>query len=106
VRFESLYSLKYGTVPVVRATGGLADTITNTSSATLADSTANGFSFSEYSPLALSDTLAEACKAFQDKSLWRKLQETGMRQDWSWAHSAREYVRLYERMTVNCQAGV
>lgn len=103
---NQLYSLKYGTVPVVRATGGLADTITNTSSATLADSTANGFSFSEYSPLALSDTLAEACKAFQDKSLWRKLQETGMRQDWSWAHSAREYVRLYERMTVNCQAGV
>ena len=64
-RFEpcglnQLYSLKYGTVPVVRATGGLADTITDATPETLAAGTANGFSFREYSALALAETLRRA----------------------------------------------
>jgi len=83
---NQLYSLKYGTVPVVRSTGGLADTIDET----------NGFSFHEYSPLALGDALSRACKAYRDKSVWNGLIETGMQQDWSWAHSAKEYVELYQ----------
>ncbi len=101
-RFEpcglnQLYSLKYGTVPVVRATGGLADTITDTTDETLAAGTATGFSFREYSGLALSETLQRACNLFRQKPVWNRLIENGMRQDWSWAQSARQYVQLYEQ---------
>ena len=100
-RFEpcglnQLYSLKYGTLPVVRATGGLADTITDANEATLAAGTANGFSFQEYSPLALGETLRRACDTFGRKEIWNRLIATGMRQDWSWARSARQYTKLYE----------
>lgn len=94
---NQLYSLKYGTVPVVRATGGLADTVTDTSEETLAAGTATGFSFREYSGLALSETLDRACKAFTNQTAWNQLQAAGMRQDWSWASSARKYVALYEQ---------
>ena len=90
-RFEpcglnQLYSLKYGTVPVVRSTGGLADTIDQ----------ANGFSFQECSPLALEKTLREACDAYRQPEVWSRLMATGMSQDWSWARSARQYAELYE----------
>jgi len=94
---NQLYSLKYGTVPVVRATGGLADTIVHTTDETLADGTANGFSFRDYSVLALSEVLRQACDRFADRDAWRQLVETGMRQDWSWSRSAREYVALYSK---------
>lgn len=102
-RFEpcglnQLFSLKYGTVPVVRATGGLADTIVHSTPQSMAAGTANGFSFREYSALALSETLRQACGLYRtDAEAWRYLVETGMRQDWSWTRSAKEYVRLYER---------
>jgi starch synthase len=82
-------------VPVVRATGGLADTIVNASDETLAARTATGFSFREYSTLALSETLWRACDSYANPSLWRQLMETGMRQDWSWAQSAKKYISLY-----------
>jgi starch synthase len=95
---SQLYSLKYGTVPVVRATGGLADTVTDTTDETLAAGTANGFSFREYSGLALSETLDRACKAFGNPAVWNRLIATGMGQDWSWASSARKYVALYEQL--------
>jgi len=103
-RFEpcglsQLYSLKYGTVPVVRATGGLADTITNASGENIASGLATGFSFGEYSALALAEALRRACEIYQHQpEIWDRLITTGMRQDWSWARSAREYVALYERM--------
>jgi starch synthase len=93
---NQLYSLKYGTVPVVHATGGLADTITNCNDATLEDGTATGFSFDQYTTIALADALERACKAYQDKPVWEQLIETGMWQDWSWTHSAREYDRIYQ----------
>jgi starch synthase len=93
---NQMYSLTYGTVPVVRATGGLADTITDTNDATLAAGTANGFRFEEYSPLALGETLRRACETYRRKDVWHKVVTAGMRQDWSWARSAREYVKLYE----------
>jgi starch synthase len=100
-RFEpcglnQFYSLRYGTVPVVRATGGLADSITDASDAALAAGTANGFSFEEYSSLALGETLRRAYDAYHRPDVWKKLIETGMRQDWSWARSAGQYVKLYE----------
>jgi starch synthase len=93
---NQLYSLKYGTVPVVHATGGLADTITNLSDATLAAGTANGFSFHEYTTAALADALERACQTFGNKPIWDRLIRNGMQQDWSWHHSAEEYSRIYE----------
>jgi starch synthase len=91
-RFEpcglnQMYSLRYGTVPVVRAVGGLADTVID---GTL------GFAFTEYSPAALLETLQKALTAFGNKRKWRALQAAGMKQDHSWDRSAREYVKIYE----------
>jgi starch synthase len=102
-RFEpcglnQMYSLKYGAVPVVRATGGLSDTITNLTDETLASGTANGFSFREYSPLALSETLSRACNTYARSEFWRKIIAAGMEQDWSWRRSAQEYSTLYRRI--------
>jgi starch synthase len=94
---NQLYSLKYGTVPVVHATGGLADTIVNVSDVTLAAGSANGFSFDTYSVPALGETLERACQAFHNRPLWEQLIRTGMQQDWSWTHSARDYGDLYEK---------
>ena len=64
---NQLYSLKYGTVPVVHATGGLADTITNLTDETLAAGTANGFSFDNYTPAALAQTLERACQTYSNR---------------------------------------
>lgn len=102
-RFEpcglnQLYSLKYGTVPIVRATGGLADTVTDATRETLAAGTATGFSFREYSPLALAETLSRACEAYAQPAVWAQLVDNGMKQDWSWDRSAREYVKLYRSL--------
>lgn len=97
---NQLYSLKYGTVPVVHATGGLADSITNLTSDTLASGTANGFSFDQYNAAALSDALDRACRAYGNREVWERLIRTGMNQDWSWSRSAREYIDLYERTLI------
>jgi starch synthase len=94
---NQLYSLKYGTVPVVHATGGLADSITNTTDETLASGRANGFSFDNYTPVALAQTLERACQTYFNRPVWEQLVRTGMTQDWSWHHSAQEYGRLYEQ---------
>ncbi|HEX5471669.1 MAG TPA: glycogen synthase GlgA [Lacipirellulaceae bacterium] len=93
---NQLYSLKYGTVPVVHATGGLADSITNANDATLENGTANGFSFATYTTAALAASLEQACECFKNRPIWERLVRTGMSQDWSWNHSAREYDRLYK----------
>jgi len=100
-RFEpcglsQLYSLKYGTIPVVRATGGLADTITNLNNETLANRTANGFSFGEYSAMAFREALERALTAYAQPDLWAQLIANGMKQDWSWSRSAHDYIDLYE----------
>jgi starch synthase len=95
---SQMYSLKYGTVPVVRATGGLSDTITDTTDETLATGAANGFSFREYSPLALNETLARACDTYAKPEVWKRIVANGMAQDWSWRRSAQDYAALYERM--------
>lgn len=95
---EQLYSLKYGAVPVVRATGGLADTIADTNDDTLADGTATGFSFADYTGPAFSQTLRRALATFRERpDDWRRIVANGMRQDWSWSRSARQYVDLYRQ---------
>jgi starch synthase len=93
---NQLISLKYGTVPVVRATGGLVDTITDCTPETLNAGTATGFSFEPYTPQALLDCLRRALDVWHQRDSWRRLVSNGMRQDWSWTRSAAEYVRLYE----------
>ncbi len=103
---NQLYSLKYGTVPVVRATGGLADTVVDTNPDTLGNGTATGFSFNEYTALALGDALQRACGTYADPSTWQKLIATGMRQDWSWYSSARKYSELYEKTLSKARQGV
>jgi starch synthase len=99
-RFEpcglnQMYSLRYGTVPVVRATGGLADTVRNFDPAT---GTGTGFTFGEYSPQTLVHTLRLALGVYEDRSTWRRIQVAGMQQDLSWDASARQYVKVYERV--------
>jgi starch synthase len=91
---NQIYSLKYGTVPVVRATGGLDDTIEPWDPRT---GRGTGFKFSEYKGEALLLTLKEAMQAFRDQSSWPTLMRNGMSKDFSWNVSAKEYVRTYER---------
>ncbi|PQO45600.1 glycogen synthase GlgA [Blastopirellula marina] len=95
---NQLYSLKYGTIPVVRETGGLADTITNVSPDSLEVGTANGFSFREYTAEALQETLDQALGTYRENhETWKQIVETGMSQDWSWDRSAKQYVELYQK---------
>src|SRR5581483_3404082 len=91
---NQIYSLKYGTVPIVRATGGLDDTIEPWNPRT---GRGTGFKFSEYSGEALLLTIKEALKAFRDQNAWQTLMRNGMGKDFSWNASAREYVRVYEK---------
>lgn len=97
---NQLYSLRYGTLPVVRATGGLVDTVVDATPQNLANGTATGFRFVTYSPRALGEAI-ERCLALyrSEPQAWRQLQQTGMHQDWSWRHSAAEYERLYHEVT-------
>jgi starch synthase len=91
-----MYSLRYGTVPVVRATGGLDDTIQEYDSAR---GTGNGFKFQEYSSAALLSSLQKAMTVHQQKERWRELVQKAMACDFSWEMSAREYLRLYQRLS-------
>jgi starch synthase len=97
---NQLYSMKYGTPPVVRATGGLADTVIDATPESLAAGTATGFCFAAYSPDALRDTARRAIALYRGQpDAWRRLMLNGMRQDWSWDRSAAEYEKLYQRVT-------
>ena len=98
-RFEpcglnQMYSLRYGTPPVVRATGGLYDTVKNFDEGT---GSGTGFTFKEYSSQALLSTLRWALQTYANRAAWRRIQTAGMQQDFSWDASAREYAKVYER---------
>jgi starch synthase len=90
---NQMYSMRYGTVPVVRATGGLDDTVTDYNDAA---ESGTGFKFRPYTAAALLDAMTRAKTVFGNPSTWKRLQVAGMRQDFSWDRSAREYVKLYE----------
>jgi starch synthase len=90
---SQIYSLRYGTVPLVRATGGLDDTVQNFD-ATKQQGT--GFKFDAYDGNALLDCLRAALKVYRNPSAWRVLQKNGMAKDFSWKTSAAAYVTLYE----------
>ncbi len=85
---NQIYSLRYGTVPVVRATGGLDDTIDEET----------GFKFREYSGNALLEAIRAALAAYQNRDVWVAMMRKGMRRDFSWDASAAEYAALYRRL--------
>ena len=91
---NQLYSLKYGTVPIVRATGGLDDTIEPWDART---GKGTGFKFYEYNGESLLLTVKAALQAFRDTGSWQVLVRNGMSRDFSWGASAKEYVKVYER---------
>src|SRR5262249_6715564 len=86
---NQMYSLKFGTLPIVRATGGLDDTIDSET----------GFKFWQYSGSALVGALRAAREAFADPERWRAMMRAGMAKDFSWKVSAAQYGRLYQRLT-------
>ena len=92
---NQIYSLKYGTVPVVRSTGGLDDTIDPWDARS---GKGTGFKFSDYIGEALLLTIKHALQAFRDPASWQVLMRNGMNKDFSWIASAKEYVRVYERV--------
>jgi starch synthase len=92
---NQIYSLKYGTVPVVRATGGLDDTIEHWDPRT---GKGTGFKFTDYNGEALLLTIKQALRAYRDSTSWQQLMRNGMGKDFSWSASAKEYLRVYERM--------
>jgi starch synthase len=91
---NQLYSLKYGTVPIVRATGGLADTIDDVDSAA---GTGTGFVFEEYNPEAMLEAVRRAIALYGRKRIWHGIMKRAMSQDFSWNRSAEKYVGLYRR---------
>ena len=90
-----LYGLRYGSVPVVRRTGGLADTVTDCTPDALAAGVATGFVFPDATTESLAHALDRACTLYAKHDSWRRLVRAGMEQDWSWDASARRYLDLY-----------
>lgn len=102
-RFEpcglnQMYSMLYGTPPVVRRTGGLADSVIDATPRTLADGTATGFVFTGDNEAELLACVLRALILFQQKTAWRKLQISGMKQDFRWHRSAQQYLALYRSL--------
>jgi len=95
---NQIYSMKYGTVPIVRKTGGLADTVQDWDEMNYyGQDTGTGFSFNDYTSYALFTTVQRAITAYHHKNDWKKIQINGMNRDYSWKNSAKEYMALYER---------
>ena len=94
-----MYALRYASPPVVRRTGGLADTVEDATPAALRDRTATGFGFDECTADGLRDAMARAITLHRDPEAWRRVQLTGMAKDFGWEHSARRYAELYRGLT-------
>ena len=95
---NQMYSLRYGTVPIVRAVGGLDDTVQNLDAVS---GTGNGFKFGPYRADKLLEKIYEARFAYEDKQTWGKIQRNGMSVDNSWENAARNYVELYNWTITN-----
>jgi len=92
---NQMYSLKYGTIPIVRKTGGLADTVINFDSN---NDDGVGFSFEDYKPEALFFAIKRALYSFQDKYEWESIMKRGMELDFSWSKSSKKYVKVYNAL--------
>lgn len=108
-RFEpcglnQLYSLRYGTVPIVRRVGGLADTVTDATEENIKAGTATGVVFEESRAGALLTAVDRALALRKNARRWHKIVHTGMHQDFSWRHSAAEYLRLYKQALRSTQS--
>ena len=108
-RFEpcgltQLYGLRYGCVPVVARTGGLADTVIDANGAALAAGVATGFQFAPENADALRHAIRRVVAAHADRSIWAAIQKQGMKSDVSWEHIARKYVQLYKSLIAKGQA--
>ena len=102
-RFEpcgmnQMYSQRYGTPPIVHATGGLLDSVVDCTPQTLADGTATGFMFLAPTAAALAGAIERCAAAFRDPTAWRALQRNGMARDFGWGAAAREYAAVYARL--------
>lgn len=100
-RFEpcglnQLYSLRYGSLPIVHRVGGLADSVTDTSKTSLANKTATGFVFDKDDSTALLDAIERAIKLFKKQDDWRAVMRTGMNRSFNWQASAKQYLKLYQ----------
>jgi starch synthase len=103
-RFEpcgltQLYALRYGTLPLVRRVGGLADTVVDATSVSLAEDTATGFAFDEASPEALMSAIGRATNLFHEPKLWLRVMRRAMAQNFSWAAAAYSYLALYRELS-------
>lgn len=110
-RFEpcgltQLYALRYGTVPVVRRVGGLADTVVHADKLALQGDVATGFLFGAATPAALAQALAQAASAYRQPAVWRQLMLRGMAQNFSWTAAASQYMALYHEAQQALQASV
>jgi len=93
---NQIYSLKYGTVPIVKRTGGLADTVHDWDElVSFGLETGTGFSFNDHTGYALLTSVQRALNNFKNKTVWKKIQLNGMARDYSWKHSAEQYIELY-----------
>jgi len=90
---NQIYSLKYGTVPIVRATGGLDDTVEPFD---LEQGTGTGFKFTEYSGAAMMRAIRQALHHSTDERIWRRIQLNGMAKDFSWKGPATQYAKVYQ----------
>jgi starch synthase len=95
---NQMYSLRYGTVPIVRKTGGLADTVHDWDEYKAQGlDIGNGFSFIDTTGYALGTSVYRAVETFKNKPVWHRIQTNGMKRDFSWRASAAKYVALYEK---------
>ena len=102
-RFEpcgltQLYGLRYGTLPVVRRTGGLADTVVDSNAVTLADNSATGFVFEHGYSDDLLGAVQRAVALYPEKSSWQQIMREAMMRDFSWEAAARQYLSLYREL--------
>jgi starch synthase len=102
-RFEpcgltQLYAMRYGTLPIVRRIGGLADTVVDTNEQTVRDGTATGFTFEEMTARGITEALERVLSAYRQPVMWRKVQRAAMTQDFGWQQSARRYLDIYRRL--------
>jgi starch synthase len=110
-RFEpcgltQLYALRYGTLPLVRRVGGLADTVVDANAVSLADGSADGFAFDGDSPQALMAAVRRANALFRERAVWLRMMRQAMTRDFSWAAAARRYVAVYRELRPNLVSSV
>lgn len=93
-----MYGMRYGTLPIVRRVGGLADTVTAISDATKSDESGTGFVFENATVADFAEAISSADKTYRDPASWRRVQARAMTRDFSWRRSADRYLRLYRAL--------